>query len=194
MGQTNSQPSVWCSKYYHFSWFLVKFFAKIRSIYFSIFLKNTKIKTKSFEGQMSIKVLKKLILGTSNSWSTICLSHRPSDPAYFIVNWRNFNGSLHYFVYELINSNWNEMLFNDSQSSGTVLDNTLFIQNRDELLSVKSSGAIRFISNLPYTLAHSCMLALNETALGLFGGVNSEGTKNSMLIYNLSKICILVTL
>ena len=143
---------------------------------------------------MSIKVLKKLILGTSNSWSTICLSHRPSDPAYFIVNWRNFNGSLHYFVYELINSNWNEMLFIDSQSSGTVLDNTLFIQNRDELLSVKSSGAIRFISNLPYTLAHSCMLALNETALGLFGGVNSEGTKNSMLIYNLSKICILVTL
>ena len=79
------------------------------------------------------------------------------------------------------------MSFDGSPSSGTVLDNTLYIQNRDELLSVKSSGAITLISNLPFTLYHSCMLALNETALGLFGGVNSGGTKDSMLIYNLSK-------
>ena len=80
------------------------------------------------------------------------------------------------------------MSFDGSQFSGTVLGNTLYIQNRDELLSVKSSGAIKLISNLPFNLSHSCMLALNETALGLFGGVNSEGTKNSMLIYNLGKI------
>ena len=38
MGQTNCQPSVWCSKYLFFSWFLAKFFAKILSIYFLISL------------------------------------------------------------------------------------------------------------------------------------------------------------
>ena len=29
-----------------------------------------------------------MILGTSDSWSTIHLSYRSSDPAYYIVNWR----------------------------------------------------------------------------------------------------------
>ena len=29
---------------------------------------------------------KKIILGTSDDWSTIRLFHRPSDPAYHIVN------------------------------------------------------------------------------------------------------------
>ena len=45
------------------------------------FKKNTKIKVKSFECPKSIKSLKKIILGTSDTWSTICLSNRPSDPA-----------------------------------------------------------------------------------------------------------------
>ena len=40
MGQMNLQPSVWCSKYYFFSWFLAEFFAKILSIYLFIFLKK----------------------------------------------------------------------------------------------------------------------------------------------------------
>ena len=31
---------------------------------------------------------KKIILGTSDTWSTICLSHRPSEPVYHIVDWR----------------------------------------------------------------------------------------------------------
>ena len=45
MGQTNRRPRVWCSKYYFFSWFLAKFFAKILSIYFLIFFyKITKMK------------------------------------------------------------------------------------------------------------------------------------------------------
>ena len=34
------------------------------------------------------EVMKKIILGTSDAWWTIRLSHRPSDPAYYIVNWR----------------------------------------------------------------------------------------------------------
>ena len=37
MGQTNRWPSVWCSKYYFFSWFLAKLFAKILSNCFLIF-------------------------------------------------------------------------------------------------------------------------------------------------------------
>ena len=38
-------------------------------------------KIKSFECPKSIKSIKKIILGTSDSWSTIRLSHRPSNPA-----------------------------------------------------------------------------------------------------------------
>ena len=30
---------------------------------------------------------KKIILGTSDAWSTSCLSHRPSKPAYHIVDY-----------------------------------------------------------------------------------------------------------
>ena len=48
MGQTNRRPSVWCSKYYFFSWFLAEFFAKILSIYLFIFLKKYKNKSKEF--------------------------------------------------------------------------------------------------------------------------------------------------
>ena len=54
MGQTNRWQSVWCSKYYFFSWFLAKFFAKILLISFLIFFyKITKIK--SFECPKSSK-------------------------------------------------------------------------------------------------------------------------------------------
>ena len=48
MGQMNRRPSVWCSKYYFFSWFLSEFFAKILSIYLFIFLKKYKNKSKEF--------------------------------------------------------------------------------------------------------------------------------------------------
>ena len=48
------------------------------------FYKITKIKLKSFEYFKSIKGLKKIILGTSDAWLTIHLSHRPSDPVYCI--------------------------------------------------------------------------------------------------------------
>ena len=37
MGQMNRRPSVWCSKYYFFTWFLAEFLAKILSIYLFIF-------------------------------------------------------------------------------------------------------------------------------------------------------------
>ena len=43
---------------------------------------------KGFLQRILQEIMKKIILGTSDAWSTICLSHRPSDPAYYIVNWR----------------------------------------------------------------------------------------------------------
>ena len=48
------------------------------------------MKIKSFECPKSIKIIRKIILGTSDSWSTIRLSHRPSNPALYIVDWRIF--------------------------------------------------------------------------------------------------------
>ena len=45
------------------------------------FYKITKMKIKSFECPKVIKSMKKIILGTSDSWSMIHYSHRPSNPA-----------------------------------------------------------------------------------------------------------------
>ena len=53
---------------------------------FLIFYKITKIKIKCFECAKSIKKYKEKILGTSDSWSTIRLSHCPSNPANYIVD------------------------------------------------------------------------------------------------------------
>ena len=71
-----------------FSKFLATFFAKILSIYFLNFYNFTIIKIKNFECTKSIKKLWKKILGTSDTWSTIRLSHRPSKPVYYIVDCR----------------------------------------------------------------------------------------------------------
>ena len=54
------------------------------------FFKNTKIKVKSFECPKSIKSLKKIILGTSDTWSTIRLSNQPSDPARIYLRLTDF--------------------------------------------------------------------------------------------------------
>ena len=65
MGQMNRRPSIWCSKYYFFPWFLAKYIAKSLSIHFVIlFFLNTKIKVKSFECPKSVKILKK-----NNTWN-----------------------------------------------------------------------------------------------------------------------------
>ena len=48
-------------------------------------------KIKSFECPKSIRNYQKKILGTSDAWSTSPLSHRPSKPAYYIVDWRIFS-------------------------------------------------------------------------------------------------------
>ena len=41
---------------------------------------------KSFECHKSIRNYEKTIFGTSDAWSTSCLSHRPSEPAYYIID------------------------------------------------------------------------------------------------------------
>ena len=46
------------------------------------------MKTKSSEFPKSIINYEKKILGTSDTWSTSRLSHRPSEPAYYIVDCR----------------------------------------------------------------------------------------------------------
>ena len=49
--------------------------------FFSFLYKITKMKMKSFECPKSIKSINKIILGTSDTWSTIRLSRCPSNPA-----------------------------------------------------------------------------------------------------------------
>ena len=83
-------PSVWCSKYYFFHDFLQNSLQKYFQSIGLFFLKNTKIKVKSFECPKSIKSLKKIILGTSDAWSTIRLSNRPSDPAWIYLRLTDF--------------------------------------------------------------------------------------------------------
>ena len=84
MGQMNCRPRLWYSKYYFIFMISCKILCKNPFNLFSYFCfikKITKIKIKSFECPKSIKKYKKIILGTSDSWSTIRLSHRPSNSA-----------------------------------------------------------------------------------------------------------------
>ena len=55
---------------------------------FVILWKNKKINWKDFCKEFLQEIMKKIILWTSDAWSTICLSHRPSDQTYYIVDWR----------------------------------------------------------------------------------------------------------
>jgi hypothetical protein len=56
---------------------------------FSIFYKIKEMKIKSFE--CPIRNYKK-ILGTSDTWLTSHLSHRPSEPVYYMVDCQIFGG------------------------------------------------------------------------------------------------------
>ena len=81
MGQMNRRPSVWCSKYYFFMISCKILCKKAFNSFYYFFYKITKIKLMSFEYSKSIKSVKRIILGTSDTWSTIHLSCHPSDPA-----------------------------------------------------------------------------------------------------------------
>ena len=68
--------------------------SKIRqsvSIYFLFIYKFTKIEIKSFECPKSIRNYeKKVMLGTSDAWSTSRSSHQPSEPVYYIEDCQIF--------------------------------------------------------------------------------------------------------
>ena len=61
-------------------------------IFFQFFYEFAKIKTKSFEcprlGLGLQEIMKKIMLGTSDDWSTSHLSQQTSEPAYYIVDCR----------------------------------------------------------------------------------------------------------
>ena len=80
IGQTNRRPSVWCSKHYFLWLFIDLGHSKLFTFIFVFFKKNRKIDWKYFCKEFCKKSLKKIILGTSDAWSTIHLSHRPSNP------------------------------------------------------------------------------------------------------------------
>ena len=71
------------------------------------FEKNTKISVKSFECPKSIKSLKKIILGTSDAWSTIRLSNPPSDPAWIYHRLTDFKSSVNSNVLVVFEKNVN---------------------------------------------------------------------------------------
>ena len=73
------QPLFWKSveKWSKISKILVMM-ARVRYLFFH---KIIEIKIKSFECPKSIKSIKRILLGTSDSWLMIRLSHRPSNPA-----------------------------------------------------------------------------------------------------------------
>ena len=86
MGQMNCPPRVWCSMYFFFHTFYR--LRAPKTLYFYLyFFWNKQIDWKYFCKEFCKKSWKKIILGTSDAWSTIHLAHRPSDPAYYIVNW-----------------------------------------------------------------------------------------------------------
>ena len=93
IGQMNRRPSVWCSKYYFFRLFIDLGHSKLFTFILVFLLKNKKIDWKYFCKEFCKKSWKKIILGTSDTWSTIHLSHRPSEPVYYIVDWRIYGKS-----------------------------------------------------------------------------------------------------
>ena len=60
------------------------------NLFVHFFKKNTKLKVKSFECPKSTNSLKKIILGTSDAWSTLRLSNWPSDPAWIYLRLTDF--------------------------------------------------------------------------------------------------------
>ena len=91
LGQMTRWPSVWLSKYF---FFIISYSLRaLKTLYFhfcNFIIRYKKINWKDFCKEFCKKSWIKIILGTSDAWSMIRLSHHPSDPAYYVVNWRIF--------------------------------------------------------------------------------------------------------
>ena len=97
MGRTTHRPSVWCSKHYFF--FIISYRLRaLKTLYFHF----CKINWNDFCKEFCKKLWKKIILGTSDAWSTSHLSHQPSEPAYYIVDWRIYTSKVPLAVWYLI--------------------------------------------------------------------------------------------
>ena len=91
MGQMNHRPRVWCSKYYFFILCIDLGHWKLFFYFCNFFKKIRKQIERIFANNFARNHEKKIILGRSDAWSTIHLSHRPSNPAKCIEDWRIFN-------------------------------------------------------------------------------------------------------
>ena len=67
--------------------------SKLFTFIFAFFLKNKRIDWKYFCKEFCKKPWKKLMLGTSDAWLTIHLSHRPRDRAWIYLRLTNFWGA-----------------------------------------------------------------------------------------------------
>ena len=84
LGQMTHRSSIWCSKHYFFKLLL----GHSKSLFLFLWsYKKIKIKLKRFLQRILQEIMKKM-LGTSDTWSMSSLSHRTSDPAYYIEDWR----------------------------------------------------------------------------------------------------------
>ena len=74
--------------WFFFSWFLAKFFVKMVSMYLFIlfFINLQKSKQRVLSALSLQQIMRKIMLGTSDAWSTSHLSQQPSKPAYYIVD------------------------------------------------------------------------------------------------------------
>ena len=67
--------------------------SKLFTFMFVFFFQNKQIDWKYFCKEFCKKSWKKIILGTSDAWSTIHLSHRPSDRAWIYLRLTNFKAT-----------------------------------------------------------------------------------------------------
>ena len=88
-GQKTHWPSVWCFKHYFF--FIISYILRVlKTLYFHFckIVKKNKNKLKQFAKNFVRNYKKKMILGTSDAWSMIHLSHQPSNRAWIYLDWR----------------------------------------------------------------------------------------------------------
>ena len=122
MGQTTRWPSVWRSKYF---FFIISYRLRaLKTLHFHICNFIKKINWKGFCKELCKILWKKIILGTSDAWSTSRLSHRPSELAYYIVNRRILNSVSNdgFFeiiqLYELVSKwmTWHDLSYSPQQN------------------------------------------------------------------------------
>ena len=100
LGRWSHQPSVWWSKYYFDRLKIKHWVAGLDLghsklfIFVKLYIKKEKEIERIFAKNFARNYEKKIILGTSYTWSMRRSSHRPSDQAYYIEDCRMFIPSI----------------------------------------------------------------------------------------------------